>query len=96
MLIGGSQTAGHSGPARPSRVSCWARARLADLCAEGGVPGVVEAGRAARQRGESERSREEATGTISRDLRDLTLDVMAQKIAGLSGRINAYAAERPS
>ena len=73
-----------------------ARARLADLCAEGGVPGVVEARRAARQRGESERSREEATGTISRDLRDLTLDVMAQKIAGLSGRIDAYAAERPA
>ncbi len=71
-------------------------ARLADLCEQGGVSGLAEAKRAAEQRREAERSREEATATIGRDLRDLTLDVLAQKIAGLSGRIEEYAAERPA
>ncbi|MDE0194770.1 MAG: AAA family ATPase [bacterium] len=71
-------------------------ARLEALWAEGGVASVAAARRAADQRKEAERSRKDATATISRDLRDLTLDVLAQKIAGLAGRIEEYAAERPS
>ena len=73
-----------------------AQARLGQLCGEGGVSSFEEARRAAEQRSEAERNRTDATTTISRDLRDLTLDVLAQKIAGLSGRIDAYAAERPA
>ncbi len=71
------------------------QARLVQLCAEGGVSGFEEARRIAEQRKETERNRAEAATTIGRDLRDLTLVVMAQKIAGLSGRIDAYVAERP-
>ena len=72
-----------------------ARARLADLCAAGGVVSAPEARRVAKRRDEAERSRKEAAETISRDLRGLTLDVLTQKIAGLADRIEEYAAERP-
>ena len=65
------------------------------LCAAGGVTSLDEARRAVERRKEAERSRAAAIATIKQDLRDLTLDVMAQKIEGLSGRIASYAAERP-
>lgn len=73
-----------------------ARARLEALWTEGGVAGVSEARRAAERRKEAQRSRAEATASISRDLSDLTLDVLAQKIDGLAGRIEEYATARPS
>ncbi len=73
-----------------------AEARLAQLCEQGGVSGFEEARRAAKQRAEAERARDDATRTINRDQRDLTVDVLAQKIVGLSSRIEAYAAERPA
>ena len=72
-----------------------AQARLAQLCAAGGVSGLEEARRVSEQRKETESNRDEAAMTIKRDLHDLTVDVMAQKIVGLSGRVEAYLAERP-
>jgi len=72
------------------------RARLAALWTESGVASVADARRAAERRKDAERSRTEATATIGRDLQDLTLDVLVQKIAGLAGRIEEYAAQRPS
>ncbi|MCY4632142.1 MAG: AAA family ATPase [bacterium] len=73
-----------------------AQARLGQLCAEGGVSSFDEARRAAEQRKDTERNRSEAATAIKRDLGDLTLDVLAQKIAGLSRRIDADVAERPA
>lgn len=88
-------TAGGGSRDRSAEVD-HSRALLARLCDEGGVSGLEEARRAAERRKEAERSRREATATISRDRRDLTLEVMEQKIAGLSGRVEAYTADRPS
>ncbi len=73
-----------------------ARAALARLCESGGVATLDEARRAAERCKEAERQRAEATATIKRDLHGLTLDVMVQKIEGLSKRIDGYDAERPA
>lgn len=66
------------------------------LCESGGVASLDEARRAAEQRKEAMRSRAEAIATIERDLGGLTLDVMAEKIEGLSTRVDGYDAERPA
>ena len=73
-----------------------ARATLARLCESGGVATLDEARRAAERRKEAARQRAEAIATIKRDLHGLTLDVMVQKIEGLSKRIDGYDAERPA
>ena len=73
-----------------------ARATLARLCESGGVATLGEARRAAERRKEAARQRAEAIATIKRDLHGLTLDVMVQKIEGLSKRIDGYDAERPA
>ena len=73
-----------------------ARATLARLCESGGVATLDEARRAAERRKEATRQRAEAIATIKRDLHGLTLDVMVQKIEGLSKRIDGYDAERPA
>ena len=65
------------------------------LCSVAGVADQAEARQAAEQRKAAERQRREALDTITRDLRDLTVDVLRGKIEGLTRRINAYAAERP-
>lgn len=65
------------------------------LCTAAGVADQAEARQAAEQRKAAERKRREALDTITRDLRDLTVDVLRGKIEGLTKRINAYAAERP-
>ena len=70
-------------------------ATLDQLCALGSVTSLDEARRASGSRTEAERSRADAIATIQRDLRDLTLDVLVQKIEGLSRLIARYAAERP-
>ena len=73
-----------------------AEAELKRLCESGDVGSLDEARRVAGLRKEAKRSRAEAIATIERDLRDLTLDVMVQKIEGLTERIDNYAAERPA
>ena len=65
------------------------------LCSVAGVAGQAEARQAAEQRKTAERQRREALDTITRDLRDLTVDVLRDKVEGLTRRVNAYAAERP-
>lgn len=72
-----------------------ARDALRRLCESGGVAGLDEARRAARERTEAERKRDEADQTIARDLRDLSVQVLQTKIDGLSRRIALYDAERP-
>ena len=66
------------------------------LCETGGVTDLAEARRAAEERKEAERQRDEALKTIERDLRDLTIDVLRSKIEGLTERISSYSAERPA
>ena len=64
-------------------------------CATAGVADQAEARQAAQQRKDAERQHQDALDTITRDLRDLTLDVLQGKIEGLTKRVNVYAAERP-
>ena len=66
------------------------------LCSAAGVADHSEARQAAQQRKDAERQRQDAQGTITRELRDLTVDVLQGKIKGLTKRLNAYAAERPA
>ena len=72
-----------------------ARDLLRRLCEAGDVADLNEARRAARDRNEAQRRRNEAVETIARDLRDLTVEVLQTKIVGLSKRIASYADERP-
>ncbi len=67
---------------------------LRGLCEAGGVADVFEAQKVARERDEAERRRDEAIKAIDRDLRDLTVEDIQTKIAGLSKRIASYNAER--
>ena len=73
-----------------------ARDGLARLCEAGGVADLAGARRAAEQRREAERDRDNARETIKRDLRDLTVEDLSSKIKGLSHRISEYASNRPS
>ena len=72
-----------------------AQQELRRLCTAAGVADQAEARQAAEQRKEAERQRHDAQGTITRDLRDLTVDVLRRKVERLTKRINAYIAERP-
>ena len=73
-----------------------AREELRRLCETGDVADLSGARRAAEQRKEAERRRDQAARTIQQDLRDLTVGALRDKVAGLSRRITAYAAERPA
>ena len=65
------------------------------LCEEGGVADLAEAKRVAQKRRDTLRNREEATKAISRDIRDLTPDVLQGKVKNLTTRVTAYPQERP-
>ena len=65
------------------------------VCEEGGVADLTEARTAADQRRKAQRDRKEALKTITQDLRDLTPDVLVDKIEGLSKRVASYPQERP-
>ncbi len=73
-----------------------AREELRNLCASGGVSDLAAARRAVADRREAERTRQEAVDAIRRDLRDLTPEVMQEKIKEIGRRIDGYAAQRPS
>ena len=64
------------------------------LCAEGKVQSLAEARRQADQRQEALRQRDSASKTIKRDLRDLTAELLAQKVEGLATSTAAYPSER--
>ena len=49
----------------------------------------------AQQRREAQRNRKEALKAINQDLRDLTPDVLIDKVKGLSKRVASYPQERP-
>ncbi len=73
-----------------------ARAACQATCDEGGVNGLAEARVAAMERNEAARSLVETAKSIKDDLRDLTADALAQKVAGLTARIARYQQERPT
>ena len=60
------------------------------LCDEAGVADLVEARRAAQERRDAQRNREEALKAIKRDLRDLTPLVLRGKVKNLTRRITSY------
>lgn len=64
------------------------------LCDEVGVADTTEARRAAQERKEAERSKEEALEAIKRDLRDLTPDILLGKVRSLTERVTSYPRER--
>ena len=65
------------------------------LCSQGSVRDLDEARQKAEERRDAERLRSGAIKTIKQDLDDLTPDVLAQKLEGLTRRIDAYPVERP-
>ena len=73
-----------------------ARAAFRSTCDEGGVEGLAEARLAATQRAEAVRTLVETAKSIENDLRDLTFDALAQKVANLTARIARYQEERPA
>lgn len=73
-----------------------AREAFEGLCRDGGVQGFDEARVAASARAAAEHTRAEAVKGIEQDLRDLTLDVLAEKIARLTDRIADYGTSRPA
>ncbi len=68
---------------------------LQRLCDEGGVADLAEARTVAQKRREAQRNCEEATKAIKRDLRDLTPEILLDKVKGLSKRVATYLQERP-
>ena len=66
----------------------------ARLCALGGVGSLAEARQKADERREAERSRDDSVKTIQENLRDLTLEGLAQKLEGLIKRVSSYPADR--
>ena len=65
------------------------------LCDEVGVADFDEAKRAAQERRDTLRNREEARQSIKNDLRDLTPDILLAKIEQLTERVASYPVERP-
>ena len=73
-----------------------ARAEFGRLCHSGGVADLDEARAAASRRAEADRTRVDAVIAIKQDLRDLTLDALAQKTERLTVRIADYERSRPA
>jgi hypothetical protein len=73
-----------------------ARAAMAGLCEGCGVADLDAARAAAAARTNAERDKREAADGIKRDLRDLTLGVLAEKVERLATGIAEYTATRPS
>jgi hypothetical protein len=73
-----------------------ARAAFTSLCGEGGVNDLAEARLAATERNEAARALVETAKSIKDDLRDLTADALAQKVASLTARIARYRKDRPT
>ena len=65
------------------------------LCEEVGVADAAEARKAAQERQDAQRNKEEALKAIKRELRDLTPDVLLGKVNHLTERVTSYPEERP-
>jgi uncharacterized protein YhaN len=73
-----------------------ARTAFRAICDEGGVQDLTEARLAATERNEAARTLVETAKSIKDDLRDLTVDALAQKVAGLTAKVARYRLERPT
>ncbi len=73
-----------------------ARAAFVATCTEGGVTGLAEARLAATERNEAARTIAETAKSLNDDLRDLTVDALAQKVTSLTARIARYRQDRPT
>nr|MDE0500702.1 AAA family ATPase [bacterium] len=98
LLPGVAELLIRAGPESKSLVTelNHARQEFHSLCASGGVIDLAEARQAVSDRKEAVRNRQEAITAIRRDLRDLTPEVMQEKIREIGRRIDRYAADRPS
>jgi hypothetical protein len=94
-LLGVVVNAGAEAQALADRLAA-ARAALRATCDEGGVDDLAGARLAATQRNEATRALVETAKSINDDLRDLTFDALAQKVAHLTARIARYREERPT
>ena len=65
------------------------------LCDEVGVADATEARRAAQDLQDAQRNKEESLQAIERELRDLTPDVLLEKVKNLTERVASYPKERP-
>ena len=65
------------------------------LCDGAGVADATEARRAAQEQQDAKRNKEEALKAIERELRDLTPDVLLEKVKNLTERVASYPKERP-
>ena len=65
------------------------------LCEGVGVADATEARRAAQERQDAQRNKEESLKAIERELRDLTPDVLLGKVNNLTERVTSYPKERP-
>ena len=65
------------------------------LCEGVGVADATGARRAAQERQDAQRNKEEAFQAIERELRDLTPDVLLGKVNNLTERVTSYPKERP-
>ena len=65
------------------------------LCEGVGVADATEARRAAQERQDAQRNKEDALKAIERELRDLTPDVLLGKVNNLTERVTSYPKERP-
>ena len=65
------------------------------LCEEVGVADAAEARKAAQERQDAQRNKEEALKAIERELRNLTPDVLLGKVNHLTERVTSYPEERP-
>jgi len=70
-----------------------AQTGFASACEEGHVTGLADARKAAAARNEAERVLGEVAKSIERDLRDLTLDALAQKVERLTAHVANYESE---
>lgn len=72
-----------------------AREEHTRLCTKSGVDNLADARKKADKRREAERTRDESIRAIEENLRDLTLEGLAQKLDGLTKRVASYPANRP-
>jgi hypothetical protein len=87
--------AGAEAQAKADRLT-EARAAFRAICDEGGVDDLTGARLAATQRNEANRALVETAKSIKDDLRDLTFDSLARKVANLTARIARYREDRPT
>ena len=65
------------------------------LCERVAVANVHDARRAAQERQDAQRNKDEALESIQRELRDLTPDILLGKLKSLTERVTSYPGERP-